>query len=100
MISSSRFVCSLIGNALFSPTSGLYIQASFDALIPKDMLTGLAKSVVFAFLIGVISTYAGLSVKGGAEGVGKATTQSVVASIIAIIVSDGICTGIFYYAFP
>lgn len=80
--------------------SALYIQANFDALVPKDMLTGLAKSFVFAFLIGFIATHCGLQVKGGAEGVGRATTQSVVASIIAIILADGLCTAIFFYVFP
>ena len=88
-----------IGLSLAIP-SALYIQASFDALAPKDMLTGLVKSFVFAMLVGLIATYTGLTVKGGAEGVGRATTQSVVASIISIIIADGLCTAIFYYVLP
>ena len=79
---------------------GVYIQKSFDALVQKDIVTGIVKSIVFSLLIGIISTHKGLSVEGGAEGVGRATTQSVVLSIIAIIVSDCLCTGIFYYVFP
>jgi len=90
----------LIGVFSLGINSAMYIQANFDALVPKDMLTGLVKSGVFALLVGFIATYCGLSVKGGAEGVGKATTQSVVASIISIIVADGICTAIFYYVLP
>ena len=42
--------------------SGLYLKANFNALVPKDMFTGLAKSFVFAFLIGMISAHEGLSV--------------------------------------
>lgn len=77
--------------------SELYLQAGFDALVHKDIWTGLAKSGVFALLVGLISTYQGLTVKGGAEGVGKSTTQSVVYSVIAIIVADCVCTALFFY---
>ncbi len=90
----------LIGTFALSISPALYLQMGFDALIPKDILTGMAKSFVFAILIGLISTYKGLHVKGGADGVGKATTESVVYSIIAIIVSDCVCTAVFYYVFP
>ncbi|MBI4372929.1 MAG: ABC transporter permease [Candidatus Omnitrophica bacterium] len=77
----------------------LFLSKSLEALVAKDILTGLAKSFVFAFLIGIISTYKGLSVQGGAEGVGRATTESVVWSILSIIVSDCLLTSLFYYAF-
>ncbi len=87
----------LIGVVTLGIPSELYLQAGFDALVPKDILTGLAKSAVFALLVGIISTYQGLSVRGGAEGVGKATTQSVVYSVIAIIVADCVCTALFFY---
>ena len=90
----------LIGVIGLGINSSLYIQGNFDALVAKDMLTGLAKSFVFALLIGSIATYTGLSVQGGADGVGRSTTQSVVLSIIAIILSDGVCTALFFYVFP
>lgn len=77
-----------------------FLDASFSALVPKDILSGLAKSFVFAILVGLISTSKGLGVEGGAEGVGKATTQSVVLSIISIIVADCICTAILINVFP
>ncbi|OGW81185.1 MAG: hypothetical protein A2Z83_04025 [Omnitrophica bacterium GWA2_52_8] len=89
----------LVGSLCLGIDANLYMKASFDALVAKDILTGLAKSFVFAALIGVIATHTGLSVKGGADGVGKATTQSVVASIISVIVADGFCTAIFFYVF-
>jgi phospholipid/cholesterol/gamma-HCH transport system permease protein len=49
---------------------------------------GIGKSVIFAILIAVIGVVNGASVTGGAEGVGKATTRSVVQAISAIIVTD------------
>ncbi len=90
----------LIGVVSLGIDANLYLKASFDALAAKDIYTGIVKSFVFALLVGVICTYNGLAVEGGAEGVGKATTKSVVASIIAIILADGICTAIFFYVFP
>lgn len=90
----------LIGTWGLGISSGLYIQASFDALVGKDILTGLVKSEVFALLVGSIACTKGLSVAGGAEGVGRATTQSVVLSIISIIMADCLFTAIFYYLFP
>lgn len=90
----------LIGTLGLGINSSLYIQESFDPLVHKDVLTGLAKSLVFALLIGFISIHKGLGVEGGAEGVGRATTQSVVMSIVAIITSDCLLTAVFYYLFP
>jgi phospholipid/cholesterol/gamma-HCH transport system permease protein len=53
-----------------------------------DVLTGLAKSVVFGLLIGLISCYKGFHCDSGAAGVGKAATDAFVTSFIAIIVSN------------
>ena len=78
----------------------LYLAKSFDPLVLKDIYSGLTKSVVFAFLIVLVSCYQGLSVEGGAEGVGKATTQAVVISIVLVIVVDCLVTALFYYALP
>lgn len=73
-----------------------YLNQTIDALVMKDLITGLIKTLVFAIIIAKIGCYQGFSVKGGAEGVGKATTASVVASIFLIIVADLVCTMIFY----
>jgi phospholipid/cholesterol/gamma-HCH transport system permease protein len=90
----------LIGVLTLGIDSNLYLKSTFDALVAKDIWSGIAKSFVFAGLVGLIATYTGMSVQGGAEGVGKATTRSVVLSIISIIIADGICTAIFFYVFP
>ena len=73
-----------------------YINATQDALVVKDFLTGLVKSAVFGVLISMIACYEGLNVTGGAVGVGRATTATVVKSIVALIGVDAIFTSVFY----
>jgi phospholipid/cholesterol/gamma-HCH transport system permease protein len=75
-----------------------YVTFSFKYMQWKDVWTGLVKSGTFALIISMIGCYMGLNTKGGAEGVGKATTLSVVTSFILIILFDCILTGIFYFA--
>ncbi len=67
-----------------------------EALMLKDVLTGLLKSVSFAWIITIIGVERGLQHSGGASGVGHATTSSVVASIFGIIVLDLTWNLIFY----
>lgn len=73
-----------------------YLRETAEALVFKDLITGLIKSFFFAILIALIGCYQGFGVKGGAEGVGKSTTNSVVISIFMIIVADLIFTALFY----
>jgi phospholipid/cholesterol/gamma-HCH transport system permease protein len=73
-----------------------YYQHTAEAILLKDFFTGLTKSVIFALLIALIGVYQGFHVKGGAEGVGKSTTASVVASIFMIIFADVIFTALFF----
>ncbi len=63
---------------------------------PIDFGTGLVKACVFGLLIGLIACGNGLKVTGGAEGVGNATTRTVVQSIMAIVLADLIFTIVFY----
>ena len=65
------------------------------ALKVQDLVSGVGKTVFFAFLIGVIACYNGLMASGGADGVGKATTNTVVVSSIAVIISDFFLTKLF-----
>lgn len=67
-----------------------------SALVLKDIITGLIKSIVFAWIIVIVGAYYGFRVKGGSEGVGRATTMSVVASIFMVILADSILGLIFY----
>ncbi len=81
-------------------SSSLYMRVTFESLWYKDIYTGLIKTVFFGMIIALISCYEGFNVKGGAEGVGKATTRSVVFSFIMIIIADCIFTALFYFIFP
>lgn len=68
----------------------VYLQRTLMVLGPMELVITFAKSVVFAWLIVVIAAHKGFQVRGGAEGVGLATTRSVVASILAIIIADAV----------
>jgi phospholipid/cholesterol/gamma-HCH transport system permease protein len=61
-----------------------------------DFFTGLTQGGVFGLLIGLIACYEGLNVRGGAEGVGRATTMTVVYSIVAIVLAACMFTVLFY----
>lgn len=61
-----------------------------------DFLTGIGKGAVFGMLIGLIACANGLKVSGGAAGVGKATTATVVQSVVAVVLADLVFTAIFY----
>jgi len=74
-----------------------YSQHTFTAVKLQDFITGLIKSGVFGTLISGFACYLGLGVTGGAEGVGNATTRTVVLTIVALITVDLMFTGVFYY---
>ena len=74
-----------------------FINRIFEVVRLKDLLIGLGKSFFFAWVIIIIGSYYGFKVRGGAEGVGKVTTQAVVASIFWVIILDAINSMIFYF---
>lgn len=76
--------------------SHTYITDITTYLGIDDLMHGLIKSIVFAFAIGVICCYKGLNTRGGAEGVGKATTGAVVISMVMILVVDYFLTAILH----
>jgi phospholipid/cholesterol/gamma-HCH transport system permease protein len=73
-----------------------YIRHTIDAIDMGDVMRGLTKSFVFGFLIAMTGCYLGIKVEGGAEGVGRSTTNSVVVSIFLIIFANLIFTAFFY----
>ncbi|MEY3011754.1 MAG: hypothetical protein RIT45_489 [Pseudomonadota bacterium] len=62
-----------------------------------DLLSGLGKSVIFAWLICLIGAFYGLHTRGGAEAVGRSTTASVVAGIFAVVVADAIASILLWF---
>lgn len=81
--------------ALDLTPQSFWLQA-VNALFLWDIVTGLIKSLVFAWLIVILAAYFGFGATGGPEGVGKATTKAVVASIFGVIVADSILGLLFY----
>jgi phospholipid/cholesterol/gamma-HCH transport system permease protein len=81
-------------------SSSLYLSVTWEALTYKDVFTGLLKTIFFGMIIALVSCYEGFNVEGGAEGVGRGTTRSVVVSFILIIAADCFFTALFYFIFP
>lgn len=73
-----------------------YLNHTFAAIKVRDFITGLIKAGVFGGLISCFACYLGLNVTGGAQGVGVATTKTVVLTIVAVIIVDLIFTTVFY----
>ncbi|MFA4918095.1 MAG: ABC transporter permease [Thermodesulfovibrionales bacterium] len=74
-----------------------YFQQSVNALLVKDVFTGLMKAWVFGVVITIVGAYQGFKVSGGAEEVGRRTTAAVVSSIFLVIIFDLFFTALFYY---
>jgi len=74
-----------------------YVKRAFTVLMFKDVSTGLIKALAFGAIISLVGCYFGLKSRGGAEGVGKATTTAVVSALILIIAMDALFTAIFYF---
>ena len=90
-------IAALAGGALFTEVElGLsfhaYAQRTVEVLQIEDVAQGLIKSVVFAVIVAIVGVSNGFSVTGGAEGVGRATTRSVVYSISYIVLADMVFT--------
>ena len=74
-----------------------YLDRTFSIVKLDDFITGLVKAGVFGAILSGLACYLGLGVTGGAQGVGNATTRTVVLTIVALITVDLMFTGVFYY---
>ena len=79
-------------------TFGSYLIATRDALLMRDVTTGVVKSLVFGLVITAVGCQEGFSTGVGAEGVGHSTTSAVVISILLVILIDLVFTALFYAA--
>jgi phospholipid/cholesterol/gamma-HCH transport system permease protein len=87
----------VVGILMLDLTANAYIAQTFVTLTPFDVFLGVLKSAVFAFLISWIGCFRGFRVRGGAAGVGEATTSAVVSSIFLIILTDSVFSVILRY---
>jgi len=85
-----------IGVQMLQINEGIFIANIIQYCGLSDIYNGLLKSVVFGFLVAVICCYKGFYTRGGAEGVGRATTEAVVLSAVAILASDYILTALMF----
>jgi phospholipid/cholesterol/gamma-HCH transport system permease protein len=82
----------LIATVTLSIDSYFYWTWALEALLPRDLVLGLLKPVVFGFLIAMVGCYSGLRTTGGTVGVGLSTTQSMVSSSILVLGADFLLT--------
>lgn len=73
-----------------------YLQNTYDFLRTNDVVSGLVKAAVFGFIIAALGCYQGFNSKGGAQGVGKATTDAVVTASILILGANFVMTSLFF----
>ena len=97
---SAIFATSLISNAYFNIAFVYYNELVLNSLLIRDIFTGIVKSFLFGLLIAAIACFRGLNVKGGAAGVGIATTSSVVTAITAVIGFDTVFNIVYVVFFP
>jgi phospholipid/cholesterol/gamma-HCH transport system permease protein len=85
-----------VGVELLKINSGIFMAKMIELVELDDIFNGLIKAAVFGLILSLIGCYKGMNTKGGAEGVGKATTQSVVLSSVTIFISDYFLTSFMF----
>ncbi len=86
----------LVGTHKLGFNAGTYLKNTFDFLETLDVVSGLVKAGAFGFIIALMGCYHGFNSKGGAQGVGRATTNAVVSASILILVANYFVTEIFF----
>jgi phospholipid/cholesterol/gamma-HCH transport system permease protein len=77
-----------ISAAQFRIAPSFYLETIFNAVTVDDVLSGLAKTVVFGWIIAMVACFSALQTTGGTVGVGRATTRTVVTASVAVLISD------------
>ena len=100
MLSVLSIAIALFGGMLMAileigQSRAFFVSHATGALTAGDIMSGVGKTFFFAIFIGIIACYNGMNATGGADGVGKATTQTVVWASIAVIISDFFLTKAF-----
>ena len=101
LMNFSGMVGGFLVETIISGTSfSFYFNTAFSSLSFADYIPPNLKTMAFGFIIGTTSSYLGYNAKGGAEGVGRASTQSVVFSSIFLIVMNVILVKFIFFLFP
>jgi phospholipid/cholesterol/gamma-HCH transport system permease protein len=88
-----------VAHLLFGVDTNQYWTSIWQILVFRDVFTGLIKPVLFGFLIATVGCYYGMSTRGGTQGVGRSTTQAVVASSVLILIVDFFVTKLIFAIF-
>jgi phospholipid/cholesterol/gamma-HCH transport system permease protein len=86
----------IVGTRTLDFNSYAYIKNTADFLETQDVISGLIKAAVFGFIIALMGCYHGFNSKGGAQGVGRATTNAVVSSAILILAANFVLTSLLF----
>ncbi len=86
----------VVGTHSLGFNSGAYLKNTVDFLEVKDVTSGLIKSAVFGFIIALMGCYHGFHSRGGAQGVGRATTNAVVSASILILAANYVMTSLLF----
>src|SRR5438876_12081488 len=89
----------IVATLMFRIDAHQYWSSAWQVLVFQDVFTGLMKPVLFGFIIATVGCYYGISARGGTQGVGRATTQAVVASSVLIIAVDFFATRLILSVF-
>jgi len=82
----------VVSTVIFGMDLHQFWSSAWQSLVFQDVFTGLTKPLLFGFIIATVGCYYGLSARGGTQGVGRATTQAVVASSVFILLVDFFAT--------
>lgn len=86
----------VVGTQTLDFNSGVYIKNTVDFLKYDDVVSGLIKAAVFGFIIAIMGCFHGFNSKGGAQGVGRATTNAVVTASILILAANYVMTSLLF----
>jgi phospholipid/cholesterol/gamma-HCH transport system permease protein len=86
----------IVGVGKLGFNSATYLQQTWDVLQAEDVISGLTKAAVYGFIVTLMGCYHGYKSTGGAQGVGRATTQAVVSSAILILIANYFVTELFF----
>lgn len=88
----------VVGTQSLDFNAALYVQRTINFLDADDISSGLIKAAVFGFIIALLGCYHGYYSRGGAQGVGRATTNAVVSASVLILAANYIMTSLFFSA--
>jgi phospholipid/cholesterol/gamma-HCH transport system permease protein len=85
-----------VGVGVLNINAGVFVKNIYKYVELNDIFNGLIKAAVFGLILSLVGCYKGFNTRGGAEGVGRATTEAVVLASISILVSDYFLTALMF----